>query len=251
MGHKAQAPVYSQDAAITEQNRLNQAVANQYYADVNSPLGGYSINVDPKTGQMTVNKQLSGVSNYALTTQGNILGRYMANPQEAQNSYYSQQMQYVNPTFANQINDLQDSLTNRGIRLGSKAWNSAMDNVYNAQDKANTAMINNALFNGQQYQRNLLSQAGLAGSQVIDPTLIEGQQGAGLYSTYEPKFENEKAKYQTAATSSNKWGQALGIGGGIIGGVIGGIFGGPAGAKLGAEAGGNAGSGWGGILDNR
>ena len=250
MGKKPSAPIYSQKAAIEEQNRINQAVANQTYADVNSPLGGYSVYVDPKTGEMTINKQLSNTSNAAMRIQGNLLRNYIADPNSAANAYYERQMRYVEPTFANQISGAQDSLTNRGIQSNSTAWNSVLDNIYGAQDRANTMMTNNALFNGQTYQGNLANQAAMAGAQVYDPALIAGQQGAGLSDTYDKEYQNRIAQYKTKLANSNTWGNILGTGGAISGGVIGGIYGGPMGAKMGAEAGGSAGTGWGGVIDN-
>ena len=199
---------------------------------------------------MTVNKTLGANSTLAQQLQGRILSQYTADPRTAQDVYYNRQMQYVNPTFERQVANAESSLANRGVQMGSNTWNNAMNSVYGAQDKANTAMLNNALLNGQQYQSNLVNQAETSGNLVYDPTLIEGQQGAGLYDTYDKQFENEMARYKTKVAGNNKWGSALGVAGGIIGGVLGGIYGGPQGAAMGAQAGTSAGSGWGGIVDN-
>lgn len=249
MGKKPSAPTYSMDAAIAEQNRINQAVANQTYADLNSPLGGYSVYVDPQTGEMTVNKTLSRTSNAAMGIQGNLLNKYIYDPRTAARTYYDQQMQYVNPTFANQVASAQDSLTNRGIRADSNAWNSVLDNIYGAQDRAKTMMTNNALFNGQQYQGNLINQAAMAGNQVYDPALIQGAQGAGLSDLYDAQFQNQMANYKTAMANNNAAQRVLGTVGGIAGGVIGGYFGGPGGMALGAGIGQAAGSAAGATAD--
>lgn len=250
MGSKPQAPVYSMDKAIADQNRLNQAAGLQQYANINSPLGGYSVSVDPNTGKMTVNKNLSENSLLAQQAQANALSRFIANPQDATRSYYNMQMSYIQPQFDAQMDAAKEDMANRGISAGSKTWNQTLGNLEESQDRARTAMINEALFNAQNYQNNILGQAQLAGNQVIDPTMIAGAQGAGLEDIYNKEFENAKARYKTEVANSNKWGRALGIGGSIIGGVIGGIYGGPMGAKMGAEAGGSAGAGWGGIADN-
>ena len=69
MGSTPKAPRYDQSADIAEQNRLNQAAGLQQYANVSSPLGGYSVSVDPTTGQMTVNKNLSENSQLAMQKQ--------------------------------------------------------------------------------------------------------------------------------------------------------------------------------------
>ena len=250
MGSKPSAPKYDTNASKAEQNRINQIVGNQTYADLNSPLGSYSVYVDPDTGQMTINKQLSDASKMAQGIQGNLLNQYVADPRMAQDAYYNRQMQYVNPTFERQIANAESSLANRGVQMGSNTWNRAMNSVYDAQGKANTALLNNALLNGQQYQQGLINQAGVAGGITTDPSVIEGQQGAGIEDLYNKQFENEMARYKTKVAGNNKWGTALGVAGGIVGGVIGGIYGGPQGAAMGAQTGTAAGSGWGGIVDN-
>lgn len=249
MGSKPHAPKYDTTASLNEQNRLNQAAGYQTYANVNSPLGGYSVSVDPDTGKMTVNKNLSDNSLLAQQAQANALSRFVANPQEATRAYYNQQMQYVQPVFDRQIDAAKESMTNRGIAMGSKTWNDTLAAIESDQDKARTAIANEALFNAQNYQNNILGQAQTAGNLIIDPALIQGAQGAGLYDTYSKKFENEKQKYQTKMASGNTWGNILGTVGGIAGGVIGGIYGGPQGAVMGAQAGTAGGSGIGGVID--
>lgn len=249
MGSKAHAPIYNTDASLAEQNRLNQAAGYQTYANVNSPMGGYSVSVDPNTGKMTVNKNLSENSLLAQQIQANALSRFVADPRTATQAYYNQQMAYVQPQFDAQIDAAKESMANRGIAMGSKTWNDTLAAIENNQDKARTAIANEAMFNAQNYQNNILGQAQTAGGMVVDPALIQGAQGAGLYDTYSKKFENEKQKYQTAMASGNKWGNILGTVGGIAGGVVGGIFGGPGGAVMGAQAGTAGGSGIGGVID--
>lgn len=249
MGHKPSTPHYDMNAAKKEQTRINQAVANQTYADVNSPLGGYSVYVDPDTGQMTINKQLSDTSKMAQGLQGGLLSQYIADPRMAQDAYYNRQMQYVNPTFERQVANAQESLANRGVQMGSNTWNRAMNSVYDAQGKAQTALENAALLNGQQYQQGLINQAGVAGGMVIDPALIQGQQGGGLSDLYDAQFQNQMANYKTAMANNNAAQRVLGTVGGIAGGVIGGIYGGPGGAALGAGIGGAAGNAMGASAD--
>lgn len=248
--NKAVYPTYNKQSALDEQNRLNTTAGAQTYANLNSPTGGYSVYVDPDTGKMTVNKNLSSNSLKAMVAQANALDKFVADPTLATKEYYDMQMAYIQPQFDAQVDAAKTDMLNRGIRPGSTAWNQALDNIDVAQERAKTEMINNAMFNGQNYQSGLLGQAQSAGNMVIDPQLIEGAKGTGLYDTYSKAFENEKARYKTQVANSNTWGQALNLGGSIIGGVIGGYFGGPMGAQMGAQGGGAAGSGWGGILDN-
>lgn len=203
MGHKPSAPTYNANAALAEQNRLNQAAGYQTYANVNGPMGGYTVSVDPNTGKMTVNKNLSRNSQMAMAAQANALSRFVANPQEATQAYYNQQMAYVQPQFDAQIDAAKESMANRGIAMGSKTWNDTLAAIESNQDKAKTAMLNNAMFNAQEYQNNILGQAQTAGGMVIDPQLISGAQGAGLENTYNKKFKNEQDIYKTKMARYN------------------------------------------------
>lgn len=250
MGSKPSTPKFSEGSALAEQNRLNQAAGYQTYANINSPMGGYSVSVDPDTGQMTVNKVLSDNSNAALAQQRAILANYSGDSTDAANAYYNARMAYLQPQMQRQVTRGQTALTNRGIPIGGSAWNEYMGDIYDAQNQQLAGVGSSALSAGQNYQTNMLGQSQIAGNMVIDPTLIQGAGGAGMYDTYLKDFENQKQRYQTDVANSNGWGNALGTAGGIIGGVIGGIFGGPGGAAMGAQAGTSAGRGIGGIADN-
>jgi hypothetical protein len=87
--------------------------------------------------------------------------------------------------------------------MGSKTWNETLAAIENEQDKAKTAMLNNAMFNAQDYQNNILGQAETAGSMVIDPQLIAGAQGAGLENTYDKKWQNKQDNYKTQMARYN------------------------------------------------
>lgn len=246
MGKKSSAPIYNTSAAINEQNRINQAAGIQQYANVNSPLGGYTTSIDPITGQITINKQLSDTSQAAKRLQLSTLGQYTGDPTLAANAYYNAQMAYMQPQLDRQVERTESSLTNRGLPLGSNAWNSAMGDVYDAQNRTLTALSNEALANGQQFQTNILNQAGILGSQVIDPTLVSGQGGAGLENTYDKLFNSqvENWKQQQAnrnALTSGILGAVGTLGGAALGSVVPGI-GTLAGAQLGGMLGGMSGS---------
>ena len=218
MGSKPSTPTYDTAAAEAQQKRLNQAAGNQLYANVNSPLGSYSTSIDPVTGQITVNKQLGAGSSAAQTAQLSALSNYSGDPTEAANAYYNAQMAYMQPQLDRQVERAESSLTNRGLPLGSNAWNSAMGDVYDAQNRTLTALSNEALANGQQFQTNILNQAALAGGQVIDPTVLSGQAGAGYENTYDKVYQNQIAKYQSEMANQNA------LTGGLLGafGTIGG-----------------------------
>ena len=203
MGKTPSAPVYNKDADIAEQNRLNQAAGLQQYANVSSPLGGYTVSVDPATGQMTVNKTLSDNSQLALQQQKQALANYTGDPTQAANAYYNAQMAYLQPHLDRQVERAESSLTNRGLPLGSNAWNQYMGDIYENQNRTLSALSNEALANGQQYQTNILNNAAMLGGQVIDPTMVSGQAGAGLENTYNKQFANEQQQYQTQMAKKN------------------------------------------------
>ena len=224
------APKYNTQAAINEQNRINQATGNQLYANVNSALGGYSTSIDPVTGQITVNKNLGENSQAALNAQLGALAQYTGDPTQAANAYYNAQMAYLQPQLNRQVERAESSLTNRGLPLGSNAWNSAMGDIYDAQNRTLTALSNEALANGQQYQTNILNQAGMLGSQVIDPTMISGQAGAGLENTYDKLYNSQVEAWKQKQANKNSLTSGLL---GATGTIVGGALGGPLGASLG------------------
>ena len=238
MGSKPSTPTYDTAAAEAQQKRLNQAAGNQLYANVNSPLGSYSTSIDPVTGQITVNKQLGAGSSAAQTAQLSALSNYSGDPTEAANAYYNAQMAYMQPQLDRQVERAESSLTNRGLPLGSNAWNSAMGDVYDAQNRTLTALSNEALANGQQFQTNILNQAALAGGQVIDPTVLSGQAGAGYENTYDKVYQNQIAKYQSEMANQNALtGGLLGAFGTIGGAALGSLLAPGVGTAAGAAAG--------------
>lgn len=251
MGQTPNTPHYNQNAAINDQNRINLAAAYQKYADVNSPLGGYTTTVDPTTGQLTVNTTLDANSQNALDQQKAVLRQYMINDgSDAANAYYNARMAYLQPQMQRQTARSETALTNRGIPLGGNAWNEYMGDVYDAQNQQLSGLGSSALTAGQDYRTGLLNQGSALGGQVINPTLISGQSGAGLSDVYDPQFQNEIAKYKTLMSSNHANQQILGGIGSVAGGIIGGIYGGWGGAAAGSSIGGAAGTAVGATADS-
>lgn len=237
MGSSSNAPSYNTSTAQAEQQRINQATGQQMYANVNSALGGYTTSVDPNTGQITINKTLSDPSRVAQQQQLMALGNYTGDPTEAANAYYKAQMAYLQPQMERQIARAESSLTNRGLPIGSSAWNEAVGNVYDAQNRSLESLTNNALAQGQQYQSNILNQAAMLGSQIIDPTMIGGQAGAGLENTYDKQFASDVEQWKQEQANKNAlWGNIAQIGGTALGALLGG----PAGAAIGGSVAGSA-----------
>lgn len=210
MGSKPSAPKYDTNAALQEQQRLNQAGGIQKYANVNGPMGGYSISVDPETGKMTVNKVLSDNSTAAMNNQLATLENYYASdPATAEQAYYNAQMAYLQPQMDRQVARTESRLTNRGLALGSSAWNEATGDMYDAQNQTLANLSNSALGAGQQYQSGMLNNASMLGGQIYDPNMVSGANGAGLYDTYDKQYQNAIDIYKTKMGQYNARQQAL------------------------------------------
>ena len=253
MGVSPSTPHYNQDAARNEQYRINQATANQLYADVNSPLGGYTTSVNPVTGQITVNQALNDNSQNALNQQRFAIENYATTDgSDAANAYYNAQMAYLQPQMQRQTTRSETALTNRGIPLGGSAWNEYMGDVRDAQNQQLSGLGSSAISAGQGYQNNFLNQANMLGSQVVTPDMVSGQGGAGYENRYDQQFENDVAKYKTKMAGSNVHQQVLGAGGTVVGGLLGGYFSGwnPAAMYGGAALGGAGGTALGTAIDN-
>ena len=247
MGSTPSVPTYNTNAAIAEQNRINQAAGLQQYANVSSPLGGYNVTVDPTTGQMTVNKTLSDNSQLAMQKQLGTLNTYTGDPTEAANAYYNAQMAYLQPQMDRQIERAESSLTNRGLPIGSRAWNEAMGDIYENQNRTLSALSDQALASGQQFQSNILNNATMLGGQVIDPTMLAGQGAAGLENTYDKQFANEVEKWKEEKAKKQSRFGAIGsiagtLGGAALGSIVPGV-----GTALGAQLGGSLGGSLGGM----
>lgn len=253
MGSSPKTPHYDQSAAIKEQNRVNLAAQNQQYANVSGPNGGYTTYVDPTTGQLTVNKSLSDNSQLAFNRQGQVLGNYTGDGSDAANAYYRARMAYNEPLMQRQVVRGRTGLTVNGIPVGSSAWNERMGDIYDAQNQQLSALGSASLSAGQGYQGNILNQGALLGSQIVDPTMVAGQNGAGYKDMYDAQFANKVAGYKTAMAGSNVNKTILGGVGTGVGAVLGGWLGGwanPSTYVLGGTLGGAAGESVGTVLDN-
>ena len=147
-------------------------------------------------------------------------------------------MAYLQPQMDRQVQRAESSLTNRGLPLGSSAWNSAMENIYDTQNRTLSSLSNEALLQGQQYQSNILGQAGMAGGQVIDPSMVAGQAGAGLSDTYDKLYNSQVEAWKQEQASKNALTSGLlGAVGKIGGAAIGTLIAPGVGTAAGAAAG--------------
>lgn len=219
-------------------------------------LKGYDTsNVDNTLGNLT-----SWASN-ASSNLGDLMGNYNFNVnasdaarQQAQNATYQAYIDQLTPQFDRQTSDMQSRLANQGISVGSEAYQRAMGDLQDNQNKAlNQAGYQSVLAGQQAYSQDLANQinagqfANQAQQAYINQLLSALQGSASGYENQQNIFSVGSSKsnvdYQNALAKAAAKGGGLGSTIGSLGGAaIGAYLGGPAGAQLGASLGGAAGS---------
>ena len=172
-------------------------------SDPNNPTSSASITLSPaeqailNQNQANVQQQganaqtaQSNVTNLLQTPynlQGNIPqtlsgGNQQQDLQNAENSLYSQQTQYLDPQFQQEQQQLQSQLADQGIPQGSAAYNTAMQNYNLQKQQAYQSAMNSATSGGAAYQAQL-NQTGLANqAQQAQLYTQQYQEPLSLYS---------------------------------------------------------------------
>lgn len=103
--------------------------------------------------------------------------------QNAENSLYQQQYQYLQPEQQQATAQLQSQLADQGIPMGSAAYNTAMQNNALQNQQANQSALNQAISGGAAYQAQL-NQTGLANqAQQAQLYTQQYQEPLSLYSS--------------------------------------------------------------------
>lgn len=138
----------------------------------------------------TALNNVSSLFNTPYNLQGNITPTMsqqdqQADLQNAQNSLYQQQTQYLDPQFSQQQAQLTTQLQNQGIPQGSAAWNTAMNNEALQKQQAYQSAQDSATSGGAAYQAQL-AQTGLANqAQQAQLYTQQYQEPLSLYSSLE------------------------------------------------------------------
>lgn len=185
--------------------------------------------------------------------------------QRAEEATFNSVMNYLQPQFEQEKSDLETSLINKGLPVGSEAYQRAMTDYENAKNQAINQAAYQSVLNGQNAYSQSLNDAIAAGnfgnsslSAIENAQLASNnaQQGlmqqifnamSGSPSSYENKqniFSVDAGKaavdYQNAlANAKGGWTGALT--GAIQGGIAGAMTGNPYAAAAGAAAGGYSG----------
>lgn len=202
MGKSSPSPPPAPDPAATSaaQTQSNKETALYTFGlsnpNYNTPLGDLSYNVNtsnPNQPQTTANVTLSpgqqklydqntsqsiGLSKLAGDLQGRVgdtlgqplpsSGDYATTEKNAQDAYYKNQTQYLDPQFEQQQKALDSKLANQGITMGSEAYNTAQANQARAKQSAYDTAQQNAILQGPQNAQQLFALSSAARNQPLN-----------------------------------------------------------------------------------
>lgn len=196
-------------------------------------------NVDSTLGNLTNWAATSSASNlgnmgdYTFSVDGSDAAR-----QRAEDAYYNAMVDKLNPQFERQQADYSTMLQNKGLPVGSEAYERAMSDLQEKQNDALTQAAYSSVMGGQNaYSQSLADQinAGAFGNQAQQAYINQ------LLSALEGSasgYENEQNKYAAGTAKSavdyqNAVAQAQAKKGGLGGAISGAINGLAAGAATG------------------
>ena len=199
MGSTPKAPTYNLDLARREQDQIRDQAKKDLYLNYNSLLGGYKY--DPGTGSINVNPNTADQDRLLNINAG--VSSLNMDPTEATNAYYNQALASIQPDIDRYINRTSADLVNKGIPIGSQAYNEVM----REQDKT----ISNQLADIYSRSRSQaladtgaqIGNIGALQSQMYSPQYIAGLGATGLQNLYTQKFQNKMDKYNAEVGSSN------------------------------------------------
>lgn len=202
MGKSSPSPPPAPDPAATAaaQGQSNKETALYQFGlsnpNYNTPLGNLNYSVDqsdPNQPQTTANVTLSpdqqrlynqntqqsiGLSDLAGQLQSRVgdtlntplptSADFSTDAQNAQDAYYKQQTQYLDPQFSQGKEQLDAQLANQGLTPGSEAYNNAQLNFSNQKQQAYSNAQENAILQGPQNAQQLFALNSAARSQPLN-----------------------------------------------------------------------------------
>lgn len=238
MGASPSMPYYDEHKAEQSQEKVREQARQDLYSNYESGLGGYSW--DPESNTIKVNYNQNDRNRLALIGSG--ISNLNMNPDEATEAYFQNAMSNIQPEIDRYRERTSADLINKGIPIGSRAYNQVQEEV----DKNISQALSNAYVQSRsQALSDLSAQIGNVGnlqSQIYQPQAYAGIGATGLQDTYNNKFQSEMDAYNALmGTKNSKTSSILGGIGTVAGGAIGAYFGGPAGMMAGSSIGGAAG----------
>jgi hypothetical protein len=220
----------------------------------------YLKNYDTTNVDNTLNNMTTWSSNDSANNMNNINFTFDVNAsdkarQQAQDATYQAYIDKLNPQFAQQTSDLSTALQNKGLAVGSEAYQRAMNDMQDNQNEAlNQAAYQSVLAGQNAYSQDLQNQinAGNFGNTAAQQYInalhsamqgsasgYENQQNIYGVGTSLAQVNYNNALAQAAAKAKKGgWGSTIGAVGGA---ALGGYLGGPMGAQVGASLGGSVG----------
>ncbi len=191
-----------------------------------------------------VDNTLSNMSSAANSMSKNLannLGNYNFNingsdaaRQRAENATYQAYVDKLTPQFQNQLSDLATSLQNKGLAVGSEAYNRAMSDLRSDQNDTLSQAANKAVLNGQNAFTQSINDQVNAGNYTITAnqnyinllqSLLNGSQSGydkqmDIYAAVNNMAANNYAAKQQSANNRLALTNALLSGGSrVIGGL--------------------------------
>ena len=216
-----------------------------------------------KVDTSNVDNTLGNLTEYASQASqnlGDLMGDYTFNVNasdearnQAQEAVYNAYMDKLTPQFEQQTSDLSTSLINKGLPVGSEAYQRAMSDLQQEQNEATSQAVYKSVLAGQDaYAQDLSNQiaAGNFGNTAQQSYI---NQLLSALSRSVSRDENQQNIFATSSALANlQYQQALanaqskgGLGsslGGLAGAGIGFAVGGPMGAGIGSQIGSGLGS---------
>jgi hypothetical protein len=234
-------PDYSQDEALKSQ--LQAALMSQY--GVSGPAGGISWSGNFEDGTRKMDVTLSPFEQARLDSASAMLPDLNSSygesaGQRAEDAVYNQFNDRYGEQFEDEVNSLHNTLLNRGIPVGSDAYNKAMRQLSQTQDDAYLNAANEGILAGSNAKTSELNNAlNMFGSlsKYNNPVsdYVPGIGTNNFSSAYDNATEYQLQQNQQALDKyeiennivNNKWNALGNMGGGFLAGggsVLGAIF---------------------------
>lgn len=228
-------------ATASAQTASNQATALYNFGlanpNITSPLGSNQFSVDTSNPEApTVQQKITlspeqqqlynqntqqsiGLSNLAGSLQDKV-GAAMNVPsatsadfntasQQAQDAYYKNQTQFLDPQFAQGQEQLDAKLANQGITMGSEAYNNDQNNFARQKQSAYDTAQQNAILQGPQNAQQLFSLSSAAQMQPLNAFNALRSQSQATLPTFGQANQVAAAPTNTAAITQQAYQNSL------------------------------------------
>lgn len=199
MGSSPKAPYYDIRQAEQQQDYMRDKAKNDLYLNYKSGLGGYTY--DPESGYMNVNYTPADQNRLILIDSG-VKGLDL-DPNEATDRYFNRAMENIQPEIDKYLSRTSANLVNKGIPIGSQAYNEVMRQQDNNISNQIANIYSNARSQALSDTAAQINNIGGVQSQVYQPQYIAGLGATGLQNLYTAQFQNEMDRYNAAVGSNN------------------------------------------------